>query len=956
MTASIEALIARHNEVLHQRIAALTTTRSAGELCAIEITSSDDDDRFRRWSLVREALSQGLNPKDLGLAFVVAVAECAYELDWGDRFSFWPQISEALGAPKWDPRNLDLREQCTFAFRTFSNEYKGLRPQGRFADCYTHVSWPLFHAMLPRAAQPRMSKLLARAAADPRFVVAADGTIDERDLSGLLREFAKRSSMPAYFEGVLQHPTFGGRLGVSLLSTARTTTGESAGGLSDEFMARVLRDLRKDRVASEQLEEATEEVVRKEERAQRRQRAIEASLEPPRPTLVLERSNGNVRMFVEVGPLDPAARDWRPLATAISSGEARIALRINDVLVPAGYLVNMAYGAVSIAAPWPSGSESLDLSIVVHSSAGRPVDEEVVAYFDRSKRTLRLPLVLLRDPDGRRFSLAPSELRPGADVAIVAPARLIRSLEALSSSLGMEIISFSQRAEPLAVAGELPPISSTEFQEYARRLGLRRGKDSAEIRPVIAPPIRSASDAAEWLEGDDAFVQIAATVIAADLRLTHEMSGESRALQIIAAPNGALIARVPREDGTLVIRSVETELARLRVSRRPRPAYRESPARFRVVVMPSRPTRAQLLGEACWLDVEALPGVHLRIELVGGGCSEEESLPADSATPLRTALLIASMRRRIEETLGPKAALADYELRVSNADEPMLPATVEHFAAVDAVVGFAVTDDHAVVRLNVDADAASLWSFTFGPGGVAEHAEPAAECLDLGALEGVRLARAGGAIAALAWASRRTGVPRMSALDLPKRGAERGLTVVGLLRACEAASLGPARYVGRALMLRRVAVRSMERELVASMCGHRWLELEERCQIASGAGLLDDLRENLRPLLWVPRVWLQDELPRLVDEADPVEALERACQEGIGDALTAGDARWARHLFFLFTRASMASIEDDGECTRWANADVMRPRLVRLFYLAYPMGLARLVEASDVSAPAAEAT
>jgi len=950
-------LIASHNEELHQRLIALTATRLTGELCAMEVAGSDEQDRVRRRNLVRDALSTGLHPKDLGLAFVVALAECAYELDWGDQFSFWPQISELLGAASWDPKDLDRREQCTSAFRAFSKEHAGLRPQGRFADSYTHVSWPLFHAVLPRAAQARMSKLLAKAAADPRFVVAADGSIDERDLSKILREFAARSSMPAYFEGVLQHPTLGGRLGASLLSAASAegSTNRRIGGLSEYLVARVLRDLREDRVAREQLEEATEEVARKEVRAQRRQRALDANLAPPRVTLVLERNGGNVGMFVDVGPLDTAALDWLPLATAIASGGSRIALHINETVVPAGYLVNMAYGAVSIEASWPHGLESIDLSVAVHSSSSRPMDEEVLSYFDRAKHPLRLPLVFLRQPDGRRFALGPSELRPGSDIAVVGPARLIRSVEALSASFGMVAVSFSHTADLLAVTGVLPPVSSAEFQEYARRLGLRRGRDSAEIRPVIAPPTRADSDAAEWLDGDDAFVQVQTTVPAAELRLAFESGGESRLLQLSATPGGTLIARVPPESGKLILRGVEAELARLRVVRRTRATYRESPTRFRVSVMPSRPSRAQLLGESCWLDIDALPGVNLRIELVGGGCSEEESLPADSATPLRTAYLIAAMRRRIEEALGPSAALADYELRVSNADEPTLPPMIQRFAAVADVVGFALTGDRAVVRLNADADAATLWSLTFSPSGATEHAEPEVESFDLGAPEGVRLARTGGAIAALAWASGGAALPRLCTLDLAKRGAQRGLTVVGLLRACETASVGPGRYVARALLLRRMAVRSLERELVASMCGRRWLELEERCQTATGGTLIGELTEKLAPLLWVPRVWLEDELPLLVDKADPVDALERACQESVGDALTADDARWARHLFLLFTRASMASIEDDAECARWANADVMRPRLVRLFYLACPMGLARLSEASATPA-VAEAT
>lgn len=365
--------------------------------------------------------------------------------------------------------------------------------------------------------------------------------------------------------------------------------------------------------------------------------------------------------------------------------------------------------------------------------------------------------------------------------------------------------------------------------------------------------------------------------------------------------------------------------------------------------MPTQPTRAHLLGEACWLDVTALPGVNLKISLTASEVTEEAAVAAEAATPLNTALLIASMRRRIERSLGDRSALCDYELRVFNADEPTLPAVVERFPMVSGAIGFEVFEGRAGVRVDANADPVRLAHLAFEAGGVKEFALPStAEDVDAGAPEGIYVARTGGAVAALAWASDLADLPRLPPLELPTRGAERCHAVVGLLRACEAASLAPAARVGRALLVRRAAVRSLERELIAALCGRRWLEREERCSTVhvQGSELINELVGALAPLLWVPRAWLREALPRLLDDEieDPVEILERACQEGVGDTLQRDDSRYARHLLLLFTRAAMAPSEDDAECMRWANADVLRPRLVRLFYMAAPSGLARQAE------------
>ena len=441
----------------------------------------------------------------------------------------------------------------------------------------------------------------------------------------------------------------------------------------------------------------------------------------------------------------------------------------------------------------------------------------------------------------------------------------------------------------------------------------------------------------------------------AGLHLALEAGDARTTIPILCAPGGHLLARVPAsESGLLALRSGAAELARVRVLRRTQPAHREPSARFTAVVMPSHPTRAHLLGDACWLDVQALPGVRLEVALCAGEIVEEEVVPADGATPARTARCVASMRRRIEQALGVSAAAAcEYELRISNADEPTLPPVVQRFPSVGAAIGFDVEGDGAALHADADVDPPTITRLVFEQDGVQEiEAAMIGGRIDRGAPGGIYLARSRGAAAALAWASDLEEAAQPPSLRRPARGALRAAAFVNHIRACEAASLAPGARVHEARLVRRAALAALGRELVASLCGRRWLAREEDLEGASvgGEAPLGKLIELFAPLLWVPRSWLGDNLPRLLEEVgNPLEALELACREGVGDALQASDERDARHLLLLFTRATMASADGDVECLRWANANIVRPRLVRLVYLASPtrLGDSRGVEASE---------
>jgi hypothetical protein len=98
-----------------------------------------------------EALRRGLQEDLSGfgypqrkywLLWIVVAAEVGYAYD-GDEY--W--ISFAAGMPEWS--RFGSRETIRQWFRTFASDFAGFSPQGRWAEHFSIIAWPITHSILP---------------------------------------------------------------------------------------------------------------------------------------------------------------------------------------------------------------------------------------------------------------------------------------------------------------------------------------------------------------------------------------------------------------------------------------------------------------------------------------------------------------------------------------------------------------------------------------------------------------------------------------------------------------------------------------------------------------------------------------------------------------------------------------------------------------------------------------
>jgi hypothetical protein len=912
------------NRSLTLACAALRALRTDAGLCAIEL--ADPARAEERLTLARRALSEGYTPRDLGLTFVVAIAELAYQVDWSDQFSFWPRLHEQLGCSFWDPGLPHHRDSCTAAFVWFAEAHGGLRPAGRFALAFPHMSWPLFHAVLPRAAHRRMARLLAEAAADPRLVVAADGCPDESDLGALIKAFALTAAVPAYFEGLLSNPAHIGRIAALLLRPTEKTSTEVAA--RPWLLERILKDLQQDAVASGALEVAREETV---------ERAREAAARRlPVPSLSVGLTLVGARLIprVEVSALEPAAKDSRAIHAALEHPDTKVELEFGGRRYPCGAAGNLRFGPVGLPVSWPAVGEGFTISL---SLQGSDLSDHVEAFFARISTEVALPKSFVAGADGVRFESA-EELTPGEEVAVLVSRADERRVARLADLLGLRRIPVAEGDKVVALVGTIDETRPSEWRSLAGALGLRIASRRILGAPALVPPLRGGSGWAEWLDDTESFILFSGLPAAAEYKGIFA-AAEGQIGLAVSPVAGGILAVVPpsRGAGRVTLLGDSGPVATFEVRRRVRPHHREAVRRYRAQVVPRGATTEHLLGDACGLDILALPGVHLRLALQADDAVLRVDLDDAARSPLATAAQLSSLWRAFGREVLTSASRVSVLVEDADAGEE----GIERLPLEGAYgfLGFDVAEHSATAVARGEVPVVTVERYPADSGLLEAPQELLAQLTWTHETPpGIYIARAAdGESAALAWA------PRGERGSLPGQGAAERRTVdvgraaalnaVRRLRQVERAAAGPRSSAGAAMMMREHAAASLRGRLVASLCGQRWAAAETTW---SWMGLdVDGLVARAATLVWAPLPWLKSELPELVaGGGDLVSVVEALCRAGVGDSLGPADAEAAAHVALLLSRASLAAPEDDERHLRWAAASPMRPRVVRLVALA----------------------
>lgn len=188
--------------------------------------------------LLRGSLHRSRASRDHWLAWVVYAAEQGYDY-LGDEY--WPSFGSRT--PRWDN---DDRPKVKRWFERFHTRFGGVRPSGRWADCFTIISWPITHAILPRYLQKHFAKALY----DARHALFAADSSEPSDIGRLLAAHSRHAS--DRFFRFLQQEELVGRIALAVLD------GEATPGdlLHPKTFQRIVGDLERVQESREWLEEA----------------------------------------------------------------------------------------------------------------------------------------------------------------------------------------------------------------------------------------------------------------------------------------------------------------------------------------------------------------------------------------------------------------------------------------------------------------------------------------------------------------------------------------------------------------------------------------------------------------------------------------------------------------------------------------------------------------------------
>lgn len=199
----------------------------------------EEIDALRR-KLQEDLSASGCLRRKYWLLWIVVAAEVGYTYD-GDEY--W--ISFAAGMPEWS--RFGSRETIRQWYRTFASDFSGFAPQGRWAEHFSIIAWPITHSILPRYLQYHFAQHLH----DLRYELARRGDFGMEQLGEFLRE--RYQGYSSRFGNFLQQGELTSRL---VLALRDDDVQDSVAPVSRTTLSRIVSDLESHRSARDYLSAA----------------------------------------------------------------------------------------------------------------------------------------------------------------------------------------------------------------------------------------------------------------------------------------------------------------------------------------------------------------------------------------------------------------------------------------------------------------------------------------------------------------------------------------------------------------------------------------------------------------------------------------------------------------------------------------------------------------------------
>lgn len=455
----------------------------------------------------RHRRTYGLHRKHW-LVWVVVGAEAGYRYDGEE---YWPELETLSGAPWSQAERRTLRRW----FELFHRQFGSLVPEGRWAQQFSIIAWPIAGALLPRYLQGHFARHLY----EVRYGLSRLADYSALEIGNYLAQTSDERS--TRYDDFLEQTDLTGRI---VLALRDEDLSEPVPRIAPATLNRVVADLERRRDAGEFLR-AARQVLRSA------RGVAAASLTPfaktptsktaeddqikPLRLVVRRNAEGRSQIGVRIPDFSGALRKAGATPTAL----ARLRVRL------AGETERWSPGAALLS--W----SNLDLPLKAMPDPGHPVIE--LDQMPPALGTVLNPLLSLqerpvwltrREQDGVYRQVAGTHVRPDqvyvAVLRATVPEDVRRALALSPSPTGLDGLS--------AYSFRTPPTVSAAYRAALQTLGLgyalRARVEPAGLSPVLNPHF----DGPSWAVGEEVILRLTADFQAAEFILQLDGAGRKR--------------------------------------------------------------------------------------------------------------------------------------------------------------------------------------------------------------------------------------------------------------------------------------------------------------------------------------------------------------------------------------------------------------------------------------------
>jgi len=583
--------------------------------------------RATREAASTEHRSSGLR-RQHWLVWVVLAAEAGYGYS-GDEY--WPSLEVTAGAWRAQADRQTLRTW----FERFQRDFAGPTPEGRWAQHFSIIAWPIAGALLPKYLQGHFARHLFHI----RYGLSRLANAGADEIGAYLAATSDQRS--ARYDDFLEQTDLTGRI---VLALRDEDLNEPVPRIIPGTLSRIVADLEARREAGEFLR-AARQILRSA-------RGVASS------TLA-----GGGKSWSDSAKTEDVIRPTRLVARRVADGGAQLGLHMPDFTAAfkSAALTPTALGLMRVrlhgeTERWAPGAVLLswanrEVPLVCFPEAGGPAIE--LERAPGAVLPLLAPLITLEDrplwllrrhEDNVYRQVAGNHVRPAHAYMVVArgaiPAELTQSLAMRLTTTGL--------TGAFAYAFRTPPSISQSYRTALKQLGLGYSLRARVEAVGLNPVVHRGFDGPSWAAGEDVMFRLTADFPAAEFILCLDDGGRSR----FAAADTAIfvsLGTLPVGPHTLTVSAVArgaTADDAVDVSPvafdfevfEPRPWVDVAPERagFRVLLDPANASLEDVLTGHAAVSLYGPPGrrVNWRLETIdasghvaGGGPLTQISLP-----------------------------------------------------------------------------------------------------------------------------------------------------------------------------------------------------------------------------------------------------------------------------------------------------------------------------------------